>query len=306
MTFSFPILQETKLGNSSFSASLSHCSPLSFFLSNSPSCIYVKILDPQFQLHLPQFCLLAYPHAPLSASWKIKSAATPPPPKTTPIKQETKTNKKHYTPHLLNHRYILIYIYMSAIIIFWIFETKMSVNNYMSTYYAECAQTASTVTIKIKNATEQPWLKAKHYKQLFIFIVMIVVEKKKSKQPLFLVSKQSARMTRYGNKWEMKSSAISERRDTMQTSLFSQCLVMSSYYTLVFTMCTFSQPLQHAQRRPPFQAVELWSPHSPVSESAVHSQHQNVSMGAFQFHTHWQFFKVKFLQRLVLKNNIKK
>lgn len=35
---------------------------------------------------------------------------------------------------------------MSAIIIFWIFETKMSINNYMSTYYAECVQTASTVT----------------------------------------------------------------------------------------------------------------------------------------------------------------
>lgn len=75
---------------------------------------------------------------------------------------------------------------------------------------------------------------------------MFVVEKKKSKQPLFLVSKQSARTIWYGNKREMKSSVISERRDTMQTSLFSQCLVTSSYYTLVFTMCTFSQPL-HAQ-----------------------------------------------------------
>ena len=159
-------------------------------------------------------------------------------------------------------------------------------SQYSDNQNKECCRTALIKSKALQN-------------KLFIFIVMFAVEKKKSKQPLFLVSKQSARMTWCGNKWEMKSSAISERRDTMQTSLFSQCLGTSSYYTLVFTMCTFSQPLQHAQWRPPFQAVELWSSHSPASESAVHYQHQNGSMGAF--HTHWQFFKVKFLQRLVLK-----
>ena len=108
MTFSFPILQGTKLGNSSFSASLSHCSPLSFSLSNWSSCIYIKILDAQFQLHLPHFCLLAYPHAPLSASWTIKTAATLS--NKTPLIKETKTNKKHYIPHLLKHKYIYINI----------------------------------------------------------------------------------------------------------------------------------------------------------------------------------------------------
>ena len=124
MTSSFPILQGTKLGKSSFSASLSHCSPLSFFLSNSSSCIYVKILDTQFQLHLLHFCLLAYPHAPLSASWTIKTAATHPPPHNT-----NQTNKKQkQTKNTLKPQvYINIYIYVSAIIIFWLFETKMSI-----------------------------------------------------------------------------------------------------------------------------------------------------------------------------------
>ena len=58
-----------------------------------------------------------------------------------------------------------------------------------------------------------------------------------------------------GHQWEMKQHHTWEKRNYANVSSPKAHDMQTNYYTLVFTMCIFSQQPHHSSYTPPFQAV---------------------------------------------------